>query len=73
MKLVHLVGLFIRIYHDARSPESQKPAEVSLLCSIKTMIRKINRNSDTVHQKIHIILHVIIQSSKAQTQKNSQN
>jgi len=34
VKLVHLVGFIIRIYHDARSPERQKYMNVKNICKI---------------------------------------
>jgi len=37
---VHLVGFIIRIYHDARSPERQKPDHLSI--NMGLLIDEIN-------------------------------
>jgi len=39
MKLVHLVGFVIRIYHDARSPERQKVLDIEGCENIRLYVK----------------------------------
>jgi len=51
-KLVHLVGFIIRIYHDARSPESQR--------TNMTMTEWHDSSANKMHVLLFIFLGLVV-------------